>query len=60
MSKAIDKLRGHPDYPNVSDEVMKEYEMERLMELAIEKEWIDSEISALKRKLGGDNEITQA
>ena len=31
MSKAIDKLRGHPDYPNVSDEVMKEYEMERLM-----------------------------
>ena len=54
MSKAMVKLRSHPDYPNVSDAVIKEYAIERLMELAIDKKWIDDEISILKEELGED------
>ena len=59
MSNSMDKLRAHPDYPNVSDAVLKEYAVERLMELAVEKKWIDDEISVLKERLAEEkaNEI---
>ena len=56
MSKAMVKLRSHPDYPNVSDTVIKEYAIERLMELAVDKKWIDDEISILKEELEKTNE----
>ena len=56
MSKAMVKLRSHPDYPNVSDAVIKEYAIERLMELAVDKKWIDDEISILKEELEKTNE----
>lgn len=52
MSKAMEKFKSHPDYPNVSDAVIKEYVIERLMELAVDKEWIDREIDMLKEELG--------
>ena len=51
MSNSMDKLKNHPDYPNVSDAVIKEYAIERLMELAVDKKWIDDEISVLKERL---------
>ena len=60
MSKAKEKFESHPDYPNVSDAVIKEYVVERLMELAVDKEWIDREIDMLKEELGVEkaNETT--
>ena len=56
MSKSMDKFKAHPDYPNVSDAVIKEYAIERLMELAVDKKWIDDEISILKEELEKTNE----
>ena len=51
MSKAMKKLKTHPDYPNVSDAVFKEFATERLEELKGEKEWIDNELAILKERL---------
>lgn len=60
MSKAMEKLISHPDCPNVSDAVIKEYAIERLEELKVEKEWIDNEISVLKEKQKQENDIKNA
>ena len=56
----MEKLRGHPDYPNVSDAVIKEYAIERIEELKVDKEWIDNEISVLKEKQKQENDIKNA
>ena len=60
MSKAMKKLKTHPDYPNVSDAVFKEFATERLEELKGEKEWIDNELAILKERLAEEktNETT--
>ena len=59
MSKAMKKLKTHPDYPNVSDAIFKEFATERLEELKGEKEWIDNELAILKERLAEEkaNEI---
>ena len=58
MSKSMDKLKSHPDYPNVSNDVLKEYVTERLEELKADKEWIDNELAMLREELGEANETT--
>ena len=51
----MEKLRGHPDYPNVSNDVLKTYVAERLEELKDDREWIDNEISVLREKQKEEN-----